>query len=447
MGSCDPSVRIIVLINTQADEQTVSGAVLSKLTWRLVPFLFVLYMIAYLDRINVGFAALQMREQLHFGDRVYGLGAGIFFTGYFIFQLPSNLTLQRIGARRWISILMITWGVISSSTMFVSTPREFYMLRFLLGAAEAGFFPGLVVYVKNWFPNEIRARTVARFMAAGPLAGVFGGPVSGLLLNLNGQQRLAGWQWLFLLEGVPAFLMGIVVFVYLTDKPSDADWLTAIQREWLANTLNHERVYSVRTMSNSPLALLTSGVVWLLAFVVFGASTCTYGMVLWLPTLIHSRSSVGNLMIGVLTAIPLVAASIGMTLVSLHSDRSGERRWHVTTCALAGAIALVALTYSTSLVGIVIGISFAAVSTYSIFGPFWAMATTLLEGSVAAAGIALINSVGNLGGFFGPYIIGFVRDATGTFRGGFFVAAATLAICGLIVPLVSVKAGSIGAST
>jgi ACS family tartrate transporter-like MFS transporter len=403
-------------------------------------------MIAYLDRINVGFAALQMREQLHFSDRVYGLGAGIFFTGYFVFQLPSNLILQRIGARRWISILMLTWGLISSSTMFVLTAREFYILRFLLGAAEAGFFPGLVLYVKNWFPNEIRARTVARFMAAGPLAGVFGGPVSGMLLNLNGHRGLAGWQWLFLLEGIPALLMGIVVLNYLTDKPDDAHWLTTIQRQWLANTLDHERVHSLRTSSSKPLASLTSGLVWLLAIVVFGASTCSYAMVLWLPTLIHSRSSVGNLMIGVLTAIPLLGAATGMTLVSLHSDRTGERSWHVTLAALTGAAALVVLAYSTSIVMIVIAATFAAVSTYSLFGPFWAMATALLESSMAAAGIALINSIGNLGGFFGPYIIGFVRNATGTFRGGFLVAAATLALCGLMVPLISLKSKSLGAT-
>jgi len=428
--------EVTVLANTRTDENNVSAAVISKLTWRLVPFLFLLYMVAYLDRINVGFAALQMRGQLHFNDRVYGLGAGIFFVGYFLFQIPSNLIVQRIGARRWISLLMVIWGVISASTMFVSTPRGFYVFRFLLGAAEAGFFPGLILYVKNWFPIRLRGRTVARFMAAGPLAGVIGGPVSGLLLGFNGHAGLAGWQWLFLLEGMPAVVLGIVVLNYLADTPTDAKWLTYVEREWLTNTLDRERVDSLFKAFSSSLAPFTSGPIWLLAFVVFGASTCTQGITLWLPTLIHSRSNASNFTIGVLAAIPFLAAVVGMTAVALHSDSTGERRWHVTIAALSGTVALLAVTYSTSFVGIIIATTIVLVCTYSIFGPFWALTSTLVEGGAAATGVALINSVGNLGGFFGPYVIGLVRNSTGSFRGGFLVIAMTLAACGLIVPFI-----------
>jgi ACS family tartrate transporter-like MFS transporter len=429
-------LEVNALPNTRGDEEEVSAAVISKLTWRLVPFLFLLYMVAYLDRINVGFAALEMRGQLHFNDRVYGLGAGIFFAGYFLFQIPSNLIVHRIGARRWISLLMVVWGLISASTMFVVTPRNFYVCRFLLGAAEAGFFPGLILYVKNWFPISLRGRTVARFMAAGPLAGVIGGPVSGVLLGFNGHAGLAGWQWLFLLEGMPAVLMGILVFNYLSDRPDHARWLTPSQKHWLMTTLESEEILTRRTAFCGSWAPFTSGPIWLLAFVVFGASTCTSGITLWLPTLIRSSSRSSNFMVGVLAAIPFLAAVVGMTSVALHSDATGERRWHVTAAGLSGSVALLAVSYATSFVGIMISITIAVVCAYAIFGPFWALTSTLLEGSAAATGVALINSVGNLGGFFGPYAIGLVRNSTGSFRGGFLVIAVTLATSAVIVPLI-----------
>lgn len=388
---------------------------------------------AYLDRINVGFAALQMQHQLHFSDSVYGLGAGIFFAGYLFFQVPSNLTLQRVGARRWIGILMIVWGIISASTAFISTPRGFLILRFLLGAAEAGFFPGIILYVKNWFPSAVRARTVALFMSAGPLSGVLGGPVSGVLLGFQGRSNLAGWQWLFLMEGLPAVLLGMVVFFYLTDTPRDAHWLTSAQRAWLTDVLSREQSSSPHVGNGKVFAAFASGPVWLLALVLFGVTTCTSGISLWLPTLIHSVSAGGNLTIGILSAIPYVAAAIAEILVGLHSDRSGERRWHVAAPAFIGTIALLGAAYVTSLAAVIVAISIAILSVYATFGPFWALGATVLERSTAAAGIALINSVGNLGGFFGPYVIGLVRNSTGAFRGGFTVAAVTLALSGLIV--------------
>ena len=409
-------------------------ALISTLTWRLIPFLFVLYIVAYLDRINVGFAALQMQRQLHFNDSIYGFGAGIFFAGYLLFQVPSNLALQRFGARRWICFLMILWGAISASTAFIATPRGFYLLRFLLGSAEAGFFPGMILYLRNWFPSAVRARTIALFMCAGPLSGVVGGPVSGVLLNFDGRGGLAGWQWLFLMEGLPAVLLGVVVFIYLTDTPQDARWLTVVQRTWLDGVLGHEKTSSGQVGgSRAALAVFGKCSIWLLAIAVFGITTCTSGLSLWLPTLIRSVSRRGNLTIGVLSAIPYVAAAIAEILVGLHSDRSGERRWHVAVPAFCGAVAIIAAAYFTSLAAILVAISVAVLSAYATFGPFWAMTTAFLEKSAAATGIALINAVGNLGGFFGPYVIGAIRNSTGTFRAGFLVAAVAIAVSGVIV--------------
>jgi ACS family tartrate transporter-like MFS transporter len=423
-------------------------AVLSRLTWRLLPFLFLLYIVAYLDRINVGFAALQMQEQLKFSDRMFGLGAGMFFAGYFLFQVPSNLVLHRVGARRWVAMLMIVWGVISSSMATVETPRGFYILRFLLGSAEAGFFPGMILYLKSWFPETARARAVALFMTAGPLSGVLGGPLSGALLGLHHRGGLAGWQWLFLLEGLPAVLLGAVVYFQLVDRPSEATWLRDEQRAWLIRTLENEKSTVPAARSTDTLAVFFNAVVlnariWMLAFIYFGLNTCSYGISLWLPTLIHSWSTAGSFSIGVISAIPYLAAAVVMVLVGQHSDRTGERRWHVAIMAFAGATALFVAAYAGSLVVSVAAISVAMLSVSSMVGPFWALPTKFLQGNAAAAGIALINSIGNMGGFFGPAVIGSVRTSTGSFRGGFLIAGATLALCGCVAPLVRIDRAAV----
>jgi D-galactonate transporter len=410
--------------------------VLSRLTWRLVPFLFLLYIVAYLDRINVGFAALQMQEQLKFSDRVYGLGAGMFFAGYFLFQVPSNLVLHRVGARRWIALLMIVWGVISSSMISVRTPGGFYGLRFLLGAAEAGFFPGMILYLKTWFPEAARARAVALFMTAGPLSGVVGGPISGMLLSLPLRAGLAGWQWLFLIEGLPAVILGAIVFFSLADHPKDAHWFSEEQRAWLLGTLERERALQSAEHSPDKLSVFFTGRIWLLVFVYFGLNTASYGISLWLPKLLQSASHESNLFIGLISSVPYLAAAVAMVLVGQHSDRTGERRWHVSISAFVGAIALLAGGYATSLPAVVAALSIALMSVSSMVGPFWVLPTKFLQGTAAAAGIALINSLGNLGGFFGSYVIGAVRATTGSFRGGLLIAAATLAICGCLAPLV-----------
>src|SRR5436309_10060431 len=368
------------------------AAVIAKLTRRLLPFLFLLYIVAYLDRINVGFAALQMQKQFGFSDAVYGLGAGVFFAGYFFFQVPSNLALARVGPRRWTAALMVVWGAISSAMVLISGPRSFYALRFLLGAAEAGFFPGMILYLKNWFPARARARTVALFMTAGPIAGVVGGPISGALLGLH-SQHISGWQWLFLIEGLPAVLLGIIVFVFLTDYPEAAAWLNDEERACLIEVLSREQESHPRPATREVFSAFTNRKIWLLIIVYFGATTCAYGLSLWLPNLIHNVSKAGNFGIGLLSTIPYIATAVAMVLVGVHSDRTGERRWHLALSAFSGAIGLWCAAFATSTVPQIVFLSLALLSAFSMMGPFWATSTALLRVSTVASVIALIESI------------------------------------------------------
>jgi ACS family tartrate transporter-like MFS transporter len=407
--------------------------VVAKLTRRLLPFLFLLYIVAYLDRINVGFAALQMKGQLGFSDSVYGLGAGIFFAGYFFFQVPSNLALARFGARKWIAVIMVVWGVISASMIFVATPRGFYLLRFLLGAAEAGFFPGMILYLRCWFPTAARARAIALFMTAAPLAGVVGGPVSGLLLGVQGA-HLAGWQWLFLIEGLPAVLLGGVVLIFLTDRPQIATWLSDEQRNWLVEQLASEERPHPRAKS-SVFSALAQARVWMLVVVYLGVTTSAYGIGLWLPSLLRSASGTSNVVVGFLSAIPYLATMVAMVVVATHSDRTRERKWHLAGSAFACSIALCCAAYSNSTTADVIFLSVTLMGAFSMNGPFWATTTEMLGETSAAAGIALINSLGNLGGFLGPYTIGLIRTWTGSFRGGLLAVGALLAVSGVLALL------------
>jgi len=414
------------------------SAVVAKLTRRLLPFLFLLYIVAYLDRINVGFAKLQMSGQLHFSEQVYGLAAGMFFAGYFFFQVPSNLILGRIGARRWISLLMIVWGTISGSMMLVTSPRSFYVLRFLLGLAEAGFFPGMILYLRGWFPASARARTMALFMTAGPLSGVIGGPVSGAILTLGHGGGLAGWQWLFLLEAVPAIILGVIVYFFLADNPRDAPWLSNQEREWLASTLFREQSLNAPDPVGGPAwwSVFVDPRVLLLALVYFCLNTCSYGISLWLPSVVRLFSGRSTFVIGVLSAIPYLAATVGMVLSGHHSDRTGERRWHVAGSALLAAGAFFLAAISTSTVAVVAAISFSVLGINGMLGPFWAMPSSFLTGATASAGIAFINSIGNLGGFFGPYVLGLARTSSGNFRSGLFLLSGAMAVGAVLVLLV-----------
>jgi ACS family tartrate transporter-like MFS transporter len=410
------------------------SAVVSRLMWRLMPFLFLLYIVAYLDRINVSFAVLQMRGALGISDRVYGRAAGMFFAGYFFFQLPSNLVLEKFGVRRWISGLMITWGVISCLMIFIRGPISFYGMRFLLGAAEAGFFPGMILYMKRWFPANARARAVAWFMMANPIAGIVGSPVSGALLGLSGK-GLSGWQWMFLMEGLPAILLGVIVYWALSDSPRDATWLKGDERAWLLERLAREQSESAIEKGNF-WEVLISPRIWMLSLVYFGVSTTMYGVTLWLPSVIRSLSGLSYVWTGVVSALPFLVTAIVMVLVGMRSDRTGERRWHTAIPAFMGAAALVAAGYGHSTVVVVTCIGVGLVCAESMVGPFWAMATSRMAGLSAAAGIAVINSLANLGGYYGPDIIGFFRKLNGGFRGGLLAIGATLALSGAVALIV-----------
>ncbi len=405
------------------------SSTIRKLFLRLLPFLFLLYIVAYLDRINVGFAALQMRGQLHLTDRMYGRAAGMFFAGYFFFQLPSNLVLERFGVRKWISGLMVVWGVVSCCTIFVRGPVSFYVLRFLLGAAEAGFFPGMILYMKSWFPASSRARAVAWFMTANPLAGVFGSPISGALLGLHGF-GLQGWQWLFVMEAVPAVALGITVYWILPENPQGAKWLTGAERVHLASMLEQEHSGDHGLNKRDLLAVIFSPSVWVLALIYFALPACMYGVTLWLPIAIRSLSGLSFFATGAVATIPFILTAVAMVLVGMRSDRANERRWHIAIPAFVGAIALAAASHSRLPLLVVGGMTVGMMGAESMTGPFWAMATVQV-GANAAAAIAVINSIANLGGYFGPDIIGLLRSGNGQFR-GLLAIGVTLAISGAL---------------
>jgi MFS transporter, ACS family, tartrate transporter len=407
--------------------------VLGRVRRRLIPFLFLLYIVAYLDRINVGFAALQMNQALGFSSTVYGFGAGIFFLSYTLFEIPSNVILARVGARLWIARIMISWGIVSSAMMFVGSASGFYTLRFLLGLAEAGFFPGIIFYLTRWFPARERARTVAAFMTATLIAGVIGGPISGTLLSLHGAGGLAGWQWLFLLEGVPSIVLGFVVLKVLTERPEDAGWLTDDERSTLVECLREDAGSQHHETTGAALADART---WLLAIVYFTIPVTLYGIGFFLPQMLKSASGSSDFVVGLLSAAPYAAGAIAMVVVGRHSDRTAERRWHVLLPALVGAAGLALSAGSRGIGWSVITLSIAMLGLASMFGPFWALATSTMGGVGAAASIALINSVGNVGGFVGPYLLGAINDATHSFALGLLAIAGMLAAGASLVLLV-----------
>lgn len=396
-------------------------ALLSKITWRLLPLLFFCYVIAYIDRINVGFAKLTLREALGIDpaifDSVYGFGAGLFFIGYFIFELPSNLILQRIGARVWIARIMIVWGFVSMAMMFIKSTGAFYTMRFLLGAAEAGFFPGVLFYLTYWYPARERARIIALFAMGGVIAGVIGSPISGRVLELNGMAGLAGWQWLFLLEAIPAVLMGFVVLLMLPSRPESARWLSDSEKAWIHARMADEEARTEVHQRRRLGEAFTSGRAWLLCLIYFLLNVGSYGYEMWLPSIIKNLSGEGNAIesnatVGWINAVPYVIAAVVMLLAGQHSDRTGERRWHVAGAAIISAVGFALSAWSKNPYLALAALALAFAGLKSTLGPFWALATAFLSDSAAAAGIALINSVGNLGGFFGPYIVGIIKDRT-----------------------------------
>ncbi|HXR36743.1 MAG TPA: MFS transporter [Candidatus Binataceae bacterium] len=409
--------------------QAIGRAALARIRRRLLPFTFLLYIVAYLDRINVGFAALEMNRQLGLGDAAYGLGAGLFFIGYFLFEVPSNLILHRVGARAWIARIMISWGVVAIAMAAVRGAASFYLLRFLLGVAEAGFFPGIILYLTYWFPAREQARSIALFMTASALAGVIGGPLSGALLAMDGALGLSGWQWLFVLEGAPSVILGLTVLFYLPNGPGDARWLTAAEKRWLAERLEFERSSG---KEGGLVRTLTDGRVWLLSMLYFAIVTGLYGVTLWLPQIIKGFGALGNFEIGVISAVPFLVAAIAMVGIGRSSDRRGERRWHVAFSAFAAAAGLTISALTRNPVIALAALSLGAAGIWGTMGPFWSMPPAFLSGAGAAAGIALINSVGNLGGFVGPYLVGLVRQKSHSFSGGLAAMAAMLALAGCL---------------
>jgi len=411
-----------------------------------MPFLFLLYIVAYLDRINVGFAVLQMGGPLHLTDKVKGLGFGIFFAGYFFFQLPSNLVLQRTGVRRWISGLMVIWGIVSCSMIFIRGPVSFYVLRFLLGAAEAGFFPGMILYLRQWFPARARARAVAWFMTANPLAGVIGSPISGALLGLHGA-GLAGWQWLFLVEGMPAIILGGTVFYFLANTPKEARWLAEEQRDWLVGELEREQKADAVGQRDGLWSVLGNWRVWALSLVYFALPACMYGVTAWLPTAVQGLLKLSDQRTGFAVAIPYLITAVAMVLVGRHSDQSGERRWHTAGPAFLAAAALAIAAWGNAPFLVIAGMCLAMLGAQSMSGPFWAMATSRMSGGTAAAAIAVINSVANLGGYFGSSIIGLLRSPSGGFSGGLRSIAAVMAVSGGIALVVGAEPSRRGVLT
>ncbi len=408
-------------------------ALFRKLLWRLIPFLFTAYVVSFLDRVNVSVAALTMRHDLGLGPEALGLGFGIFAAGYVLCEIPSNLMLHRFGARLWIARIMISWGIVSSATALVNNATHFYIVRFLLGVAEAGFVPGICFYLTLWFPNVWRAKAMVAFLVAVPITGVIGNPISGALLGLDGIWGLHGWQWLFILEGIPAIILGFVCLRVLTDTPAKADWLTEPERSWLQNVLNRERTELEKRHSYTLGQVLTNGRVLTLALVNFCYIVGNSGTSLWLPQVIK-EFGLTNLQVGFVAAIPYLCGAVGMILWARHSDRAMERTWHV---AIAGLLATVAFGVSAAMNSpllAMVALTLGMVGTFGFFGTFWAIPPSFLSGQAAAAGIALIISVGNLGGLVGPYVVGWMRQATDSFAlafvamSGFFLVASVLIV-------------------
>ncbi|GAB0061177.1 MFS transporter [Pseudomonas syringae] len=408
-----------------------------RITLRLIPFIFICYLFNYLDRVNVGFAKLQMLDALSFSETVYGLGAGIFFIGYVLCGLPSNLALNRFGPRRWIGLMMITWGIFSTCLLFVTTPVEFYVLRFLTGMAEAGFFPGIVLYLSRWYPNQRRGRIMALFMSAIPVSGLLGGPFSGWILNhfAAGQGGLAGWQWMFLIQGLPTVALGVLAFVLLCDRVEDARWLTPAQRQRVKTDITNDELSRPVHGKSSVASVLTMPFIWILGFIYFCIQSGVYAINFWLPSIIKNLGFSDALVIGWISAVPYLMAGVFMLLVGRSADLRNERRWHLVVPMLMGATGLIiAANFATLPIVAIIGLTIATMGALTSLPMFWPLPTALLSASVAAGGLALINSIGQMAGFLSPYLVGWIKDQTGSTTLALYSLAA-LTIVGSLVAL------------
>lgn len=416
------------MVSEQSSE--LERGALAHVTRRLLPFLLLLYFISWLDRANLTFAAKSMRADLGLGDAAYGFGAGIFYIGYALCEIPSNLILARVGARIWIARIMISWGIISAAMMFVRGANSFYAMRLLLGIAEAGFLPGIIYYLGHWYPARARAKAVSYFMTAIPLSIAVGSPISGALLQMDGVAGLRGWQWMYLLEGLPAVLLGFIVLGYLTERPEDARWLSKEQRDWLSTRIREENALT-ESRHRVPLGDILKfkhPVLWQLALIMFACQTGSYGLTYWVTQVLEKVSTLSHFTIVLLTAIPYAAAALSMIALGASSDRTGERILHVAIPTFIGAAGFAITGYLTALIPALVALTIAAMGDYSTRGPFWAMPGKFLSGTTAAAGIGFINSFAAIGGFVGPYAVGLLAKATGTLTAGMLMLAATLMI-------------------
>jgi D-galactonate transporter len=409
-------------------------AVYETLKWRLIPLLMLCYVVSYLDRVNIGFAKLQMLGDLHFSETTYGLGAGIFFIGYVLFGVPSNLILHRVGARAWIALIMVTWGVLSGLTAFVTTPTQFFIVRLLLGAAEAGFNPGVILYLTYWFPSARRARTVSMFQSAIPISGILGGPLSGWILDhLDGQWHCRGWQWLFLIEALPAVVLGVIVWRYLDNGVENAAWLTREQKDTVARTIRQE---NAAKETRSARVALRDPHVWRLSVLALGLVIGVYAVSLWGPTLLKEAGARSSVEVGWLSAIPNLMAVPGMLLFARSSDLRRERRRHVASAALLGAVGLgAAAAFTHDLTLVVLALSVATLGLLSAVPMQWSFLTAFIGGSGGAAAIGLLNSFANLGGLIGPPVLGWLKDTTGSLAGGL----AVIAVCAVMSALLAIS--------
>ncbi|ABX63341.1 D-galactonate transporter [Brucella suis 63/252] len=412
--------------------EVVENMTYRKVAFRIIPLLMICYIIAYLDRVNVGFAKLQMSEELGFSEAIYGLGAGLFFIGYFFFEIPSNILLHKLGARLWIARIMITWGLLSALFAFVQTEWQFYILRFLLGATEAGFYPGVILYLTYWFPSHRRGKMFALFQAGSPAAGIFGNPLSGWIMDqFHDTAGWQGWQWMFVLEAIPAVVLGVVILLYLDNSVKAAKWLTEEEKAIISRDIEADS--KGKAASHSLMSLVKNPMLWVMTLIYFCFVMGQYGLTLWMPTLIRASGVTSNVTIGLLGAIPFICAIIAMVIFSRSADHYRERRWHLVVPALLGAVGFVVAASATNTTVSIIFLSMAAAGVLACAPLFWSLPTAILSGAAAAAGIALINSVANLAGFISPYMVGIIRDATHSSELGMYVLAGFLILGAAIV--------------
>ncbi|WP_024667007.1 MFS transporter [Pseudomonas syringae] len=452
MANLEPLSGVSVDLKATDVMLKAENAVYRKITFRLVPLLFLAYLMAFLDRINVGYAKLQMSTDLGFSEAVYGLGAGVFFISYLLFEVPSNLWLERVGVRITMLRIMVLWGVVSASTMFVRTPEQFYFVRLLLGICEAGFFPGIILYLTYWFPSTRRGKVTGQFMFAIPVAGIIGGPISGWIMSsMNGVSGLDGWQWMFLIEGLPTVLLGCLCYLLLANRPADAHWLSTDEKRLVIDAMAKDTNPAVASghlgvMAKLRLALRDSRV-WLLAFIYFTTACANYTFTFWMPTIIRGLGVTEISHIGALSAIPYIFAALGVLFISASSDRRRERRWHVGGSLILGAIGLASTPFlNNSLVATLAVLSFVGFFQFGAGIAYWAIPSTYLNKATAAVGISLVSSIGVIGGFVSPALLGFIKDLTGSLDNGIYVVALLMLAGGLAIllalPKTAVRVGT-----